>query len=536
MCGISGEISFNGRPNEEAVKSMGIALSHRGPDGLFCKTIDGLSVAFNWLAITDRSAVPPMSFGDWVVWLNGEIYNYQQLRDTLEIVTEVKTNCDTEILVIGLEYFGLKFIEEINGMFCIAAYNRVNCKLYLSRDRFGVKQMYYYRYSNGLIFSSEPKGILKHPYYKFSVNTDAVGQWLTFQNNFSNETLFSGIKLLPSGTILEAGNEPYYFSKLNFCPTEEKEKYYKEALKEAIRESFFIQRPKEYFGAWVSGGIDSGIIASEMRPDVYITAGWNDPYLDERNQAYKLTSKLPGTHLSIPLNELHLMGKIESTICSLDDLRVGPSWSNYIINSTISKHCRITLQGTGADELFAGYDWRYGAENYYDVIDRTKLQSGFINHEFSRPELPKSIYEKYTFDMTYFMNGVLIVGDRLSSAFGIEERVPFLDNNVANVALKMPSEFKKGKKILYELFPYMERRQKRGFTSPDKVWYKNYLYLWVSDTLINSRFLGGYINKKYIPSVIESNNAPALWSLLCLHFWLKTYAYDNGHLRQIQQV
>lgn len=525
MCGISGEIVFSGRSDTQSTRAMGISLEHRGENGMFFFDQDNVSVVFNWLAITDKYATPPARYGKWIVWLNGEIYNHNELRKEFSDV-EFKTKSDTESVCVGIDKQGLSFIKKLNGIFIIVAYNVESHTLHIARDRFGAKQIYYYSTPKKLIFSSEPKAFLKHRDYSFDINKNAVGQWLTYQNYFNDEILFDKIKLLQPGTILHCLPSPIR-EKYHRWEFSENECLNPLEIKDAIRKSCDMQRPKEDIGLWLSGGLDSAILAKEIQPDYCITAGWEEKEYDERKMSelasYNICNNI---HQQIFLTPRSLQNNFTDTIRALDDLRAGPSWSNYILNKVISKHCRITIQGTGADELFGGYQWRYDEPDYSKIINKTNLPDSSILHDFERPILPKNIFERYEFDIINFLQGVLIVGDRLSMAHGIEERIPFLDNDIANMALNIPIRYKQDKKILRELYKGVSPFKKKGFTSPDKVWYNGVLKEWLTEILLGSKNLPEFIDSTKISEAIETNNAPAIWSLLALDSWINIYT--NG--------
>lgn len=538
MCGISGEISFSKHADVHSILAMGESLKHRGNDGTFNYVKDNIAISFNWLAITDKSSPPPIKHGKWVVWLNGEVYNYLELKKqfisdkvsisdcTEEFIefSKFSTKSDTEVVAIGIEKEGLGFIKKLNGIFVIVAYNTESHTLHIARDRFGAKQIYYYSTPTNFIFASEPKAFLKHKDYSFDINKNAVGQWLTYQNYFSDEILFDKIKLLQPGTIIHC------------LPVPIKETYHKwefseddisvEDIKQSVAKTCALQRPEESLGLWLSGGLDSSILAMEMNPEYCITAGWEEKEYDERKASEIVSYSLKGIHQQIFLKPNNYIECFEDTIRALDDLRAGPSWSNFILNKVISKHCRITIQGTGADEFFGGYQWRYDEPDYYKIIDRTKFKNGFIKNDFLCPNLPKNIHDRYEFDVKHFLQGILIVGDRLSMAHGLEERVPFLDNDLCEMALKIKLKDKHNKNILRKAFNNIPNTKKKGFTSPDKIWYQRELHVY-AEKLLHSKNLDEYIDKKQLPEIIKNNNAPALWSLLALDAWIKIYAHGK---------
>src|SRR3990167_5247203 len=211
MCGISGEIVFKGFPDFNSIEDMGKSLQHRGRDGQFHYHEKNISVYFNWLAIRDKHAPPPFYQEEWIVWMNGEIYNHLELRKELKFIFDSKS--DIETVAVGIQQEGLSFIKKLNGIFIIVAYNIESESLHIARDRFGAKQLYYNYSADKFIFSSEPKAFLKHKDYSFDINKNAVGQWLTYQNYFGNEILFDKIYQIESGKI-------YTIDKKGFMHTE----------------------------------------------------------------------------------------------------------------------------------------------------------------------------------------------------------------------------------------------------------------------------------------------------------------------------
>jgi len=146
--------------------------------------------------------------GRWVVVFNGCIYNFLELRKKLEKKGHrFVSTCDTEVLVEGIDEYGMDFVKELNGMFAVAAWDKKTQSLYLSRDRFGVKPLYYWFNGKSIVFASEIKAILKHPDYKVSVNLEALNEYFTFQNIFGFYTLFEGVNMLPPANTIKVNSK-----------------------------------------------------------------------------------------------------------------------------------------------------------------------------------------------------------------------------------------------------------------------------------------------------------------------------------------
>ncbi|MDB9989024.1 asparagine synthetase B, partial [Flavobacteriaceae bacterium] len=203
MCGILGIYNIDGEPVvKDYLVEMGNQINHRGPDGEGIFIEDNIGFVHKRLAILDPSdkGQQPMHSkdGKWVVVFNGCVYNFKELREELiEKGHTFNSESDTEVIVEGLAAFGTSFFERFNGMFAISAWNVKEKKLHISRDRYGIKPLYYWFNGKTLVFASEIKAIIKHPDYEMGVDLDALNEYFTFQNIFSYNTLFKGVHMLP---------------------------------------------------------------------------------------------------------------------------------------------------------------------------------------------------------------------------------------------------------------------------------------------------------------------------------------------------
>ena len=199
MCGIAGVYNLNGVVfSSEKLKKMALTISHRGPDGEGYFINDDIALAHKRLAILDLSenAKQPMTSkdGKWTIVYNGFIYNFKTLKKELKKKgCQFISSSDTEVIVEGLALFGISFLKRLNGMFAIGAWNNIQKTIYLSRDRYGIKPLYYWFNGKSLVFASEIKAILSHPDYSIDVNHDALNEYFTFQNLFTYQTLFKGV-------------------------------------------------------------------------------------------------------------------------------------------------------------------------------------------------------------------------------------------------------------------------------------------------------------------------------------------------------
>src|SRR3989338_3616587 len=267
MCGICGKISLNGNVTEELIRKMCGTLAHRGPDdeGVYIK--EGVGLGHRRLAIIDLSPAghQPMSNEDGSLWIvmNGEIYNFPELKSALEKNGhEFKSRTDTEVVIHLYEEKGADCVKDLRGMFSFAIWDQKNKRLFMARDRVGKKPLYYYHNNQALIFASEIKAILHDPEVYREVNRPAITDYLTYGYTPAPETMFKDIMKLPPAhfMIYEKGNiriQKYWdldFSKkLKLSENE-----YCERLLDLLEESTKIRLISDVpLGAFLSGGVDS---------------------------------------------------------------------------------------------------------------------------------------------------------------------------------------------------------------------------------------------------------------------------------------
>lgn len=470
MCGIVLEISKrklkeyleNGYPFYEELNE----IAHRGKDEIVLHEYKHCRVGYRRLATTNVNETP--TFPGWMVYLNGEIYNYKELG---------YEGSEVDVLSQGFKAEGTDFVKRLNGVFFIVAIDEKENVL-IFRDRYGVKPAYIWENDAFILVTSEIRSILKHPEYQLKENLVSVEQWFVFNNVFSHETMFSRINKVPSGSYIYFPiNRPsddvylcHTYWKWSFVPNETMEyDYAVSEVRRLVTQAVLRQIPNEVkFGACLSGGVDSNIIAALIPTSTEFYTVTYDGDSVEYSLAKLSEKSITNVHYS-------KVEHLAETVESLEDLRVGASWPNYGMFKKMSGDgVKVCFDGSGADELFGGYKWRYDtSKDYYEVINRTKRKSKFcekIGNHFLFEQ--SNIYARYEFDAKHFLQGVLLVGDKLSMAHTIELRVPFLDNDLVDFAQTIPSKFKENKKILKDAFKDLLpsavlSAPKRGFTSPD---------------------------------------------------------------------
>ena len=623
MCGIVGVFNLNRNSvYRNLIISMTKQIAHRGPDseGYFVKNNIGLG--HKRLAILDTSnkGAQPMSSKDglWTIVFNGCIYNFSDLK--IELKTKGHTfisQTDTEVICEGLAEYGIDFFEKMNGMFAIAAWSEEKQELYLSRDRFGVKPMYYWFNGKTICFSSEIKAIIKHPEYKIDVDLDALNEYFTFQNVFSFNTIFKGISMIPpANTIIVNYNTTEIkhnsWWDYDFSETDENMSFKyaeletKRLFEQAVNRQMIADVP---IGSYLSGGIDSGSITSVASEKVKrlstFTCGFDmsevtgrEVNFDERRDAELMANHFKTEHFEQVMNAGDLKWSLPRVVYHLEDLRLGMSYPNYYISRLASKFVKVCLQGTGGDELFGGYPWRYYKvfksldqkeffDEYYDfwqrlTSDREKKEL-FTNEVLNEIKLsaPRKVFEsvftfnkklKYEspqdhinnslyFEIKTFLPALFLVGDKLSMANGLEERFPFMDNDLVNFAMKIPAKHKLGnlekelksldenlenkkkqyreyddgknvlRKAMEDYIPSkITNRKKQGFSAPDESWYRGENAKYVKELLLSKDLASSkYINKSFIEKIVNDhinegvNHRLLIWSLMNFEWWCKIF-------------
>jgi len=503
MCGIAGIFNLNGKPVSPVnLRKMTDAIIHRGPDGEGFYTDSFIGFGHRRLAIIDLSPAghqPMMTKdGNYVITYNGEVYNFQELRLELEARGhEFTSRTDSEVVLHAYAEWGEKALDKFNGMFAFAIWDRTKQELFLARDRFGIKPLYYTVKNNTFIFGSEVKAILQHPAYQFSINKEALIEYFTFQNIFMDHTLYKNVNLLPAGCYLRIKlgetqiSLPHRYWDYNFVEPIGKidKREYIEELDRLLQQAVTRQLISDVdVGTYLSGGMDSGtvtaIAASQIPYLRSFTCGFDlssasgiELNFDERVKAEMMSAQFKTEHYEMVLKAGDMERVMPKLAWHLEEPRLGQSYPNYFAAQLASKFVKVVLSGGGGDELFGGYPWRYYRavvnsdfddyiNKYYNywqrLIPNGKIENVFdpiwpeVNHvntqeifrgvfkqhlnDFTRPEdyINHSLY----FEIKTFLHGLLVVEDKLSMAHSLETRVPFLDNDLVDFAMSMPVNMK----------------------------------------------------------------------------------------------
>ena len=506
MCGIAGLITKN-KEKDEIIRKMSERIKHRGPDGEGYFIDENVALAHRRLSIIDLSLGNQPMFNEdesIVVVFNGEIYNYLDLKkDLIDKGHIFKTNSDTEVLVHGYEEWKTDLPKYLRGMFAFAIYDKNNKELFLARDNFGIKPLYYANMNDTFMFASEIKAFLDVPEFKKEFNEDILEAYLEFSFVPTNETFFKNVYRLDAGMSLLYKDGDIKLNKYFKLDFNEKNMSYEDAvldisnvMSESVNKHLLADVE---VGSFLSSGIDSSYIVSLAKPSKTYTVGYDIPKYDEIKYAKDLADKLKIKNVSKVITKDEYMNVIPDIMYYLDEPTSDPAAiSLYFVAKLASKDLKVVLSGEGADEFFGGYNY-YREEVDYKFYNKIpyfirhfvgkvasifpeqrglnflvrrgeKLENNYIgvNRNFSKKMANKVLKKKYpleAIDVTrdvykefasksnidkmqaidinfWLMKDILLKADRMTMASGLEGRVPIIDKEVFKVASSLPFDYK----------------------------------------------------------------------------------------------
>lgn len=366
MCGICG---FTGQlvDREEYLRQMTEKITHRGPDADGYYLDDTLAMGFRRLSIIDLEAAQQPLYNEdktLALMFNGEIYNYQALRQELQALGHTfSTNGDGEILLHGYEEWGADLLPRLRGMFGFAIWNIPEKRLFIARDYFGIKPMHYTRLADGrLVFGSEIKSILAHPDVKKELNPAALDKYLSFQYSVPAETFFKDIYCLPPAhylTYADGQVEITRYWEPTFHPDESMTlEQAVDEIDRAFTDSVAAHRISDVeVGCFLSGGVDSSFVASYFAGQKAFTVGFdNGQHYNESNYAAELAKEVGIEHHVHIIGEEEYWEALPQVQYYLDQPLADPSCvALYFVSKLAAEKVKVVLSGEGADELFGGY-------------------------------------------------------------------------------------------------------------------------------------------------------------------------------------
>ncbi|OME74022.1 asparagine synthase (glutamine-hydrolyzing) [Paenibacillus sp. FSL A5-0031] len=372
MCGFVG--FADSRPDVDQVaiiKDMMEMIVHRGPDSGGIYSDEEVTLGFRRLKIIDMSeeASQPIYNEDksCVLVFNGEIYNYQELREELiQCGHTFVSHTDSEVIIHAYEEYGTSLLQKLRGMFAFAIWDTNTETMFLARDFFGIKPLYYTQNTtdNSFLFSSEIKAFLKQPAFRKELNKDALKPYLTFQYSVLDETFFKGVyKLKPGHYMLykQGKLEVKPFWDVNFAEEPNSLSHYVNQIKSTVKESVAYHQISDVpVGSFLSGGIDSSYITALLKPNKTFSVGFEDyeGNFNETNLAEDLSEILNIENYKRLVSADECFKMLPTIQYHMDEPQSNPSSVPlYFLAELASKHVTVVLSGEGADEIFGGYDW-----------------------------------------------------------------------------------------------------------------------------------------------------------------------------------
>ena len=365
MCGFVGFCSKNVK-DKNVIKEMNNQIIHRGPDSDGYYFDKDVNFGFRRLSIIDlhEGSQPILNeSGDTAIIFNGEIYNYQELREDLVAKGyKFKTHTDTEVILHGYEEYGEEgILAKLRGMFAFTIWDSKKEKLFGARDHFGIKPYYYALLDGDLLFGSEVKSFLKYPKFKKEVNEKALKHYLVFQYNPLEETFFKGVKKLRPGHyyIYENGKmeiKTYYNLTLDYNDMTFDEAVGK--IEKEVEESVKYHKISDVeVGSFLSGGVDSSYVVATALPDKTFSVGFDNKGFNETMYAKELSDSLGIKNFAKLITPDEFFEGINKVQYYSDEPHANlSSVPLYFLSKLASEQVKVVLSGEGADELFAGYN------------------------------------------------------------------------------------------------------------------------------------------------------------------------------------
>lgn len=584
MCGIAAIIDYAKiEPKVEDIKSMTNLLAHRGPDGEGFYIGGGVALGHRRLAIidTDPRSNQPMHRSHLHLVFNGMIYNYLEIKEELSTLGAIfSTTSDTEVILAAYNQWGLSAFQRFNGMWAIILYDEKEKKIICSRDRFGIKPLYYTRIANRLYFASEIKAFQAIKAWQPKINHTRLMEYLAYNmSDHTEETMFANVYQIPKshhGVICLQTNDMCINRYYDIHKGEQNDgSKFMELFYDAIK---LRTRTDVPLATTLSGGMDSSSIVSvmankmEYKPITY-TLAYPGHKLDESNFALKVNQKYKiASHLTTTTEE-YLTQHIDNLVYHQDEPFAGVTvmaQSNIYENINRDGY-KVVLGGQGGDEILCGYDkfslgyfkekiktqplvaitemFQFQKLRSFDVVNalqsivfyeknkRKKFVAWYILNEEQDNARYKRTQENDIFEMSHNLlfglglSALLRYEDRNSMSFGVESRLPFLDYRLVEYCLNMDSnlKLKNGitkdtlRKSMKDIVPddIINRNDKMGFVTPQNEWVNDRKghYLELANNALDQM---PFIDKEKVMVLLPKDNN-LLWRVINTGLWISKF-------------
>ena len=492
---------------------MADLIIHRGPDSDGYYVDDNIALGFRRLSIIDLGTGSQPIFNeekDKVIIFNGEIYNYQIIKeDLLAKGHKFTTKADTEVILHGYEEYGEKILNKLRGMFAFVIYDIKTKELFGARDFFGIKPFYYYIDDEVFMFGSEIKSFLGNPNFKKEFNKEMLPLYLSFQYSALEDSFFKNVYKLKPGCYFKYRDGKFKLEKyynLELEPYEDRSfDDFKDGIRDLLNDSVEAHKVSDVeVGSFLSSGVDSSLIATISSVNKTFTVGWDNNNYSEIDYAKDLSKKIKVKNISKKISKSEYFEKFPMIQYYMDEPLADPSAiALYFVAEIASKHVKVCLSGEGADEIFGGYNiyqepftvsWYYkipfpirkfigflatpfrNHSGFNFLIRRgKKIEDRYIGNAFifDTYEIDKVLNyksnKKYTdltkpyykhcknyddvmkmqyIDFNFWLVGdILLKADKMSMANSLEVRVPYLDRVLVDYARHLPTQYKVNEKV-----------------------------------------------------------------------------------------
>lgn len=506
MCGIFGTWGVESTPS---LARHAKTLAHRGPDG-FGEHFDNehrLYLAHCRLAIIDlsRDGAQPMRNAEGTLWLtyNGEIFNFLELRKELQSRGYVfRSRTDTEVIIHAYEEWGMQCLDHFNGMFAFALWDAKEHKLFLARDRLGIKPLYYTHVGRQFAFASEPKALIELPFYSKNIDYHGLSSYLINRYVAGSDSIWNGISRLLPGHYLVLDTKSNEVQRVKYWELDTRQqKWNEDEALDKLQELMAASAKRHLIsdvpvGLFLSGGMDSTCVAQACAREVVGISTFSMSFEGANNTELPLARET-ARRLRTNHHEEYL-GKGNfpkpSELFDYYDEPLGDTsiFPTYMVSQVARRHAKVALSGDGGDELFGGYEWYTQTENArplkriafmlgplfkslglgntelgkrtdkfdhyrrmispaFTITELSELLPGMMQDELPPNEtyLYKQHYKKkggayrrwqYVDAMTFLVDNNLTKVDRASMAHGLEVRVPLLDHNIVEFAFSLADD------------------------------------------------------------------------------------------------
>lgn len=380
MCGFAGYIHNYGTfDKEEVIHKMADRIKHRGPDDAHYYIDDGIALGFRRLSIIDlEGGRQPIlnEDGSLVLLFNGEIYNYQELREELIKAGHVfTTKTDSETILHGYEEYGKKILDRLRGMFAFIIWNKNTKELFGARDIFGIKPFYYYKKGKEFMFGSEIKSFLSHPNFERELDEDMIPLYLSYEYSPDERTIFKNVFKLPGAHCFTYKNgelkvERYY--KIEYKIEDDKSlEYWEDAITKEFTESVSMHQIADVeVGCFLSSGVDSSYVVKEISKGTKkvktFSVGYEEEKYSELPYAQDFSNVIGVPNIANKVSADEFFDAVPEIQYYMDEPLPNPSEIPlYFLAKNARRYVKVVLSGEGADELFGGYPM-YLAGGHFD--------------------------------------------------------------------------------------------------------------------------------------------------------------------------